>query len=244
MGPKKVPAAAGAAPKKAPAKSGNVDALADLLQGATVTKGAAKKPAFTSYSTKVEDNFLIRTVFVDGEQWVEFDMSIAAALLCGDGINAVLAPDGMSISLQRGVYSSFFTSRRLRKDLGKEYNKDSSRVTAHRKVCDEFKKKETSARNGIVYGECQFVQLPCECTGLVEEVFTGRVPTPVTIPYPTTVTVDGMKVEETENHIQFMVNKTFRVKTVLQLEKEKRKVVEVTHNGYDIYADYDSEGSL
>ena len=92
-------------------------------------------------------------------------MSIAAALLCGDGINAVLAPDGMSISLQRGVYSSFFTNRRLRKDLGKEYNKDSSKVTAHRKVCDEFKKKETSARNGIVYGECQFVQLPCECTG-------------------------------------------------------------------------------
>ena len=94
MGPKKVPAAAAAAPKKAPAKSGNVDALADLLQGATVTKGAAKKPAFTSYSTKVEDPLLIRTVFVDGEQWVEFDMSIAATLLCGDGINAVLASDG------------------------------------------------------------------------------------------------------------------------------------------------------
>jgi hypothetical protein len=243
MGPKKVPGAA-AAPKKAPAKSGNVDALADLLQGATVTKGAAKKPAFTSYSTKVEDNFLIRTVFVDGEQWVEFDMSIAAALLCGDGINAVLAPDGMSISLQRGVYSSFFTSRRLRKDLGKEYNKDSSRVTAHRKVCDEFKKKETSARNGIVYGECQFVQLPCECTGLVEEVFTGRVPTPITIPCTIVTKVNGMDVSEEEEHIQFMVNKIFRVKTVLQLEKEKKKGVEVTHNGYDIYADYDSEGSL
>jgi hypothetical protein len=53
-----------------------------------------------------------------------------------------------------------------------------------------------------------------------------------------------MKVEETEDHIQFMVNKTFRVKTVSQLEKEKKKVVEVTHNGYDIYADYDSKGSL
>jgi len=56
MGPKKVPtaAAAAAAPKKVPAKSGNVDACADLLQGATVTKGAAKKPAFTSYLTKVQ----------------------------------------------------------------------------------------------------------------------------------------------------------------------------------------------
>ena len=35
MGPKKFPAAAAAAPRKAPAKSGNVDALANLLQGAS-----------------------------------------------------------------------------------------------------------------------------------------------------------------------------------------------------------------
>jgi hypothetical protein len=242
MGPKKVPAAAGAAPKKAPAKSGNVDALADLLQGATVTKGA-KKPAFTSYSTKVADPFMIRTVFVDGEQFVEFDVSIAAALLCGDGIEAVLAPDGMGVSLHRGVYSSFFTNRRFRKDLGTTYSKDSSRVTAHRKVCDEFKKKE-SAQNGIVYGECQFVQLPFECTGLVKETFEGRVQTPITIPITVVTNENGMSVSEEQHHIQFMVNKTFRVKTVLQLVKEKRKVVEVTHSGYDIYADYDSEGSL
>jgi hypothetical protein len=150
----------------------------------------------------------------------------------------------MSISLQRGVYSSFFTNRRLRKDLGTTYNKDSSRVTAHHKVCDEFKKKETSVQNGIVYGECQFVQLPCECTGLVEEVFTGRVQTPITIKFTIITKENGMDVSEEQEHIQFMVNKTFRVKTVSQLEKEKKKVVEVTHSGYDIYADYDSEGTL
>jgi hypothetical protein len=242
MTPTKVPAAA-AAPKKAPAKSGIMNALTNLLQGATMTKGV-KKPAFTSYSTKVEGPLLLCTVFVDGEQWFEFDMSIAAALLCGDGINAVLASDGWGISLQRGVYSSFFMNRRLRKDLGYKYNKDSGRVTAHRKVCDEFKKKETSARNGIVYGECQFVQLPCECTGLVEETFTGRDQTPITIPYSVTTLVDGMRVTETEDHIQFMVNKTFRVKMVSHLEKENKKVLEVTHSDYDIYADYDSEGTL
>ena len=83
-----------------------------------MTKGVAKKPAFISYSTKVEDPLLLRTVFVDGEQWVEFDMSIAAALLCGDGITAVLVSEGWGISLQRGSYASFFTNRRLRKDLG------------------------------------------------------------------------------------------------------------------------------
>jgi hypothetical protein len=130
------------------------------------------------------------------------------------------------------------------KDLGDKYNKDSSRVTAHRKVCDEFKKKETSARNGIVYGECQFVQLPCECTGLVEEVFTGRVQTPITIKVTIVTKESGMDVSEKQEHIQFMVNKTFRVKTVSQLAKEKKKVLEVTHSGYDIYADYDSEGTL
>ena len=31
---------------------------------------------------------------------------------------------------------------------------------------------------------------------------------------------------------------------VSQLEKEKKKVVEVTHSDYDIYADYDSKGTL
>jgi hypothetical protein len=249
MGPKKVPApaaAAAAAPKKGtPAKSGKVDALADLLQGATITKGAAKKPAFTSYSTKVQDPFLIRTVFVDGDQWVEFDVTLAAASLCGDEITVVLVSEGWGISLQRGSYASFFTTRRLRKDLGVKYNKDSDKVTAHRKVCDEFKKKETSSvRSGVVYGECQYIQLPCECTGLVEETFTGRVQTPIAIPFTTTTIVDGMSITETGDHIQFMVNKTFRVKTVSQLEKEKKKVVEVTHTNYDIFADYDSEGSL
>ena len=125
-------------------------------------------------------------------------------------VPAVLAPDGMSVSLQRGVYSSFFTNRRFRKDQGTKYSKDSSSVTAHHKVCDEFKKKE-SAQNGIVYGEGQFVQLPCECTGLVEETFTGRVQTPITIPFPIVTNDNGMGVAEEQDHIQFMVNTTFRV---------------------------------
>jgi hypothetical protein len=149
------------------------------LEQVKVSVSTPKAPVFTYYSTKVQDLVLIRPVWVDDQQYVEFDMSLAAALMCGDGIQAVLAPDGMSLSLQRGVYSSFFTNRRYRKDQGKKYSKDSSSVTSHRKVCDEFKKKE-SVQNGIVYGECQVVLLPCECTGLVEEIFTGRVQTPIT----------------------------------------------------------------
>ncbi len=70
------------------------------------------------------------------------------------------------------------------------------------------------------------------------------VPTPITVPCTVMTKVNGMDVSEEEEHIQFMVNKTFRVNTVSQLEKEKKKAVEVTHTGYDIYTDYDSEGTL
>ena len=85
-----------------------------------------------------------------------------------------------------------------------------------------------------MYGECQYVQLPCECTGLVEETFKGVVPTPITIPFTIVMKENGMDVEEEQDHIQFMLNKTFRVKMVGQLEKEKKKVVEVLHKDYDI----------
>ena len=131
----------------------------------------------------------------------------------------MLAPDGMGVSLHRGVYSPFFTNRRFWKYLSVKYKKDSSSVTAHCKVCDEFKKKE-SVQNGVVYGECQFVQLPCECTGLVKETFTGRVQTPIKVPFTIVTNDNGMQVKEVQHHVQFMVNTTFRVKTVLQLEKE------------------------
>ncbi len=91
-----------------------------------------------------------------------------------------------------------------------------------------------------MYGECQVVQLPCECTGLVEEIFTGRVQTPITIPFADAANESGLTVTDEQEHIQFMVNMNFRVNTEVQVQKEKRKVVEVTHS-YDIYAHYDSE---
>jgi hypothetical protein len=114
-------------------KSG-VDEITSGLNKSKVSVSTPKAPVFTSHSTKVQDPvFLIRPVWVDGEQYVEFYMSLTAALMCGDGIQAVLAPDGMSVSLQRVVYSSFFTNRRYRKDQGTKYSKDSNIVTSHRK---------------------------------------------------------------------------------------------------------------
>ena len=93
------------------------------------------------------------------------------------------------------------------------------------------------------YGECQFVQLPCQCTGLVEQTYIGRVPTPITVPFRDKVLENGMTIQEDRDHIQFMVNTTFRVKMVEQIKKEKKVAKEVTH-GFDIYGDYDSEGDI
>jgi len=116
-----------------------VDSITSGIQSVAVTKGV-KTPACTPHLTKVQDPILVCTIFVDGKQYVEFDVSLSAASLCGDGITAVLASDGMSVSLHRAVYSSFLMNRCYRKDQGVEYNKDSSSIIAHCKVCDGFKK--------------------------------------------------------------------------------------------------------
>jgi hypothetical protein len=231
-------------PAASAAKKGGVVTIDEITGGVknAVVSSPKKAPAFTPYTTKVTDPALIRCFLESGERFVKVDLSLAAALLCGDGIKAILTPDGMGISLQRGVYVNFFTNRRLRKDLGDSYSKDSSRVTAHRKVYDEFKKKERDCmQNGIVYGEFQVVQLPCQCTGLVEQTYIGYVPTPITCPFTAMDDENGMMVEQ--NHVQFIVNTTFRVKTVDQLEKEKKAAREVTQS-YDITKDVDSKDDL
>ena len=245
MPPKKISKSSKTPKTTAGAKSDapvDVDAITSGIQCITMTKGV-KNPASTSYSTKVEDPILICTVFIDEEQFVEFDVNLADVLMCGDGIKALLAPDGMGVPLQKGVYASFFTNRRFWKDLGATYNKDSRRITDHHKVCDKFKEWE-STQNGIMYGECQSGQLPCECTGLVELTYIGKVPAPITIPVTVPTDESGMKVEDTQHHIQFIVNTTFRVKTVEQVEKEKKAATEVTHHGWDICGDYQSKTAL
>ncbi len=50
-----------------------------------------------------------------------------------------------------------------------------------------------------------------------------------------------MEVEDVQHHIQFVVNMTFRVKTVEQVEKEKKAAKVVTQQ-WDITGEYDSEG--
>ena len=214
----------------------------EITSGLNKTKASVstpKAPAFTSYSTKVLDPFLICTITDGGEQFLEVNVSLAAAFMCKDRIMALLLPDSMSVSLQRGVYASFFTSRCLRKDLDDSYNKDSSRIIAHQKVCDKFKKKET-VQAGLVYGELQIVQLPCQYTRLVKQTHIGNIPKNVIIPTTTITNESGMKVEEEQEHIQFITNTTFRVKTGEQVQKEKKAARQVTHK-WDIRGDFNSE---
>jgi hypothetical protein len=241
---KKLPALPAMSSKKstassaAAAKSRNVvDDLSAHFQKAGVS--LPKKAAFTTYSTKVTDPILVRTFLEGGKFFVKVDMKIAAALTCGNGIKATLTPDGMGISFQRGVYASFFGNRCLRKDLSNAYSADSNRVSAHCKVWDEFMKKESNrCQNGVVYGEVQLVKLPIQCTGLVEQTYKGYVPIPVTCSYTVTDPDDGMTI--TTDHIQFVMNTTFKVMALHQLEEEKKATREDTHS-WDITRDEDSE---
>ena len=101
----------------------------------------------------------------------------------------------MSIRFQRGVFSSFFMTRRLWKDLNSAYNSDSSMVATHRNVYDIFKAAEANnTRGGLVYGDFQVVQLPEKCTGLVEQSFAGYAPLPLKVPFTMTETVEGVEV--------------------------------------------------
>ena len=153
-------------------------------------------------------------------------MNLAAALCSKDGIKAVLSNDDMNIQFQRGMFSSFFMTRRLRKDLATAYNPDSSMVTAHRNVYDNFKAAEANnTQGGLVYGEYQVVQLPEKCTRLVEQSFAGYAPSPFKVPLAVTETVEGVEVVGERHHIQFVLNMTFRVRTDFQFTKEKKAVL-------------------
>ena len=150
----------------------------------------------------------------------------------------------MSIQFQRGVFSSFFMTRRLRKDLAAAYNPDSSMVAAHRNVYDNFKAAEANnTRAGLVYGEYQVVQLPEKCTGLVEQSFAGYAPSPFKIPFTVTEMVNGVEVMGERNHMQFVLNMTFRVRTDFQFAKEK-KAVKATVQSYDILGEFDSKDDV
>ena len=92
----------------------------------------------------------------------------------------------------------------------------------------------------MVYGDFQVVQLPEKCTGLVKQSFAGYAPLPFKVPFTVTETVEGVEVVGEQNHIQFVLNMTFRVRTDFQFVKEK-KAVRVTVQSYDILEEIDSE---
>jgi hypothetical protein len=90
-----------------------------------------------------------------------------------------------------------------------------------------------------VYGELQIVQHPCQCTGLVKQIYIENVPTNIIIPTTVITNESGMKADEEQEHIQFITNTTFRVKMMEQVQKEKKAVQQVTK--WDIRGDFYSE---
>ena len=147
------------------------------------------------------------------------------------------------------MYASFFSTRRLQKDLDTLYNPDSSKVAAHQNVYNNFKTAEADnlrGGSGLVYGEFQVVQLPEKCKGLVKQSFAGYAPSPFRIPSEVTEMVNGMEVrgeQHSWHNMQFVLYMTFRVMTDHQFAKEK-KAVRATVQSYDILEEIDSEDDV
>ncbi len=106
-----------------------------------MTKGA-KTPAFISYLTIVHYHIMIRTIFYQLRAvcWIWLDSRSCARVRGWDRGGVGLRRHG-HITSEGGVLI-LHTNRCFWKDLDKKYNKDSNSITAHRKVCDGFKKKE------------------------------------------------------------------------------------------------------
>jgi len=133
MPPKKPPAAATTAKaKNMTSGSGDVDDLAERLQG----QGLGKDRPAANYSLLLREPYLIRVYLEDGIRFIEVELYVGAGTLTSEKgtINATLTKDGTSLTIHRGVYLSWFSNKRLRQSLGTECDGDSSRVSAQRNL--------------------------------------------------------------------------------------------------------------
>ena len=149
-------------------------------------------------------------------------------------ITATLAKDGMSMSIERGVIAAFFGNRRVRKELGSQYDGDSSRIVANSRVVNEFKIAESgNTKDGVVYPkDIQLIKLPQKCAGLIEKSSLSYIPTGV-----------NCSLSKDSVHRQFIAILTLKVKTVDQLQEEK-KAVPVNVRDWNITDQYDSDDDM
>jgi hypothetical protein len=61
----------------------------------------------------------------------------------------MLTKDGSALSIQRGVFLSWFANKRLRQSMGDAYNEYSSRVSAQRKLWNEIKNATRNSIKGV-----------------------------------------------------------------------------------------------
>lgn len=240
MPPKKSPpAAASTASKKVAAAatsgSGDVDDLAERLQGLGKDRPAA--PA-ANYSLSLREPYLIRVYLEDSVRYIEVDLYVGAATLTSDKgtINATLTKDGNSLSIQRGVYLTWFGNKRYRQSLGTEYDGDSSRVSAQRNLWEEIKTATKSAIENIFYTDNALtIKLPHRCAGIVQQKEVQFVRTNIVV--PVTNAMDCTTV----NHVQFIATCTFKMKTWEQLSGEKQAIA-ISVTNFNIADEFDSDG--
>jgi len=100
MPPKKPPAAATTAKaKNMTSGSGDVDDLAERLQG----QGLGKDRPAANYSLLLREPYLIRVYLVDGIRYIKVELYVGAGTLTSEKgtINAKLTKDGTSLTIHR-----------------------------------------------------------------------------------------------------------------------------------------------
>jgi hypothetical protein len=229
MPSKKPPPAA--ASKKSTKSGSNVNDLADRHQGTTVSKQTN-----ISYSTTTRDPYYYKTFLKDGIRYIEADIFFGAGAKAGK-IKAALTKDGMSMTIQRGTYASFF-ARLLRWVL------HMMKTAAMSLLIVRHTMSLRKLRAVIFYlelcipipSDIQIIKLPHKCSGLVEQAAL------IYTPSGTCTTVNMMDgTTKDVLHQQFLATCTFRMITVHQLEREKKAVRLVTQGDWNIADEYDSD---
>lgn len=212
--------------------SGDVDDLAESF------KGLGKDRPATNYSLLLREPYLIRVYLEDSVRWVEVELYTGAGTLTLDrgAINAALTKDESALTIQRGVYLSWFGNKRYCQSLGGDYDGDSSRVSAQCNLWEEIKMATKSAIDNIFYTDNALtIKLPFKCTGIVQQKEVQFVRTNIVVP------VRSAMDQSTVNHVQYIATCTFKMKTWEQLAGEK-KAIAMSVSEFNIADQFDSDG--
>jgi len=125
---------------------------------------AAAAAAATSFSVDAEDPLTAHYYAVGAYNYTEVVFRVNGTMQKSE-YQVHVAEDGLWVSFVCAISSRSFDKRILRKIMGAEYRKSSSRVVAWYDTVLEMQAKNVRPVNGLFWGEPQVVRLRWKCTG-------------------------------------------------------------------------------